>query len=181
MAFGLGVAAVGGVFLAGAHELGQQILGGTFALGGLIFAGGGARVLIAHSAFKRADLVGDSGVKLGGTATVSLELVSARPLTFGPKSKLVLECIEEAVYSAGSSSRTYRDTLHTETLPLELPPTLDGVFSKEVTLKIPEHVAPTWSGSHNRFYTKVTAHLDLEKWPDLQLEARVHVLAEVAS
>mgnify|MGYP007037737308 CR=1 FL=1 len=182
-AIGLGLllASFGGcfAFASGRHDTGAMIFGGLLALVGFLVAGGGARVFVAHSAFHSVALECSTPTPLGGKAAVDLTLAPKKPLTLGPGSKLVLECVEEAVYSAGTDRRTYSEVLHTETLPLQLPSTLSDLHTAKLEVPIPVDVPPTWSGSSNRFYTRVVAHIDIVSWPDLALEARIEVLPEV--
>ncbi len=149
-------------------------------VGGLFVALGGAG-LLAQRAFVVAELTSMGPVALGGSAEVVLSLTPRKPLVINAASKLVVTCTEEALYGAGTSQRTYQDTLYEHSQPLHLPVNLSAPWVQKFVVPIPAHVAPTWAGSSNSFFTTVTVHVDIEKWPDLKLETRVQVLPELAS
>lgn len=156
------------------------IFGLAFALVGLVVVANAVRHLLAYSAFELVHLAAMAPVPLGGTAELHLVLTPKRTLRLTGNSKLKVTCTEKAHYSAGTSSRTYTNTLYTREQPLNLPAMLSQSFEQRLTVPIPADIPPTWSGRSNWFYTTVEVRVDVDNWPDLILEAPVEVLAEVA-
>ncbi len=173
--FAAGLAAV---FYAGGFGV---CFGAVFAAVGGFMAFMGVKQLVAQSAFEDARLDAGPPVPLGGTARLVLYVKPKRPLTMNPKGCTVrVRTTERARYSAGTSSRTYEDVLHDETLPLELPRVVDAPLEHRVSVLVPRTIPPTWSGQNNWFTTRVSVHLDIDSWPDLELDAELDVLPEVA-
>ncbi|MEW5739399.1 MAG: hypothetical protein AB1938_10760 [Myxococcota bacterium] len=159
---------------------GPLVVGVVFLVLGLVFAGNGARHLLARSAFEQLEFTALRPVALGGTAELILSLIPKRPLTLTPGgSKVTLTCTEKAVYSAGTSSRTYTDVLLTQDQPLELPALLSQPFEQRLTVAVPPHLPPTWVGKHNSFVTEVAVRVDIDGWPDLVLQTELEVLPEL--
>lgn len=156
--------------------------------GGLMFLGFGGAVafwglknLLAHSAFAQVHLECLRPVQLGGHAELLLVLSPKRSLTLNPGGcKATVKTIEKAHYSAGTRSRTYTETLYTQDVELRLPQMLSQHFEQRFVVPIPRNIPPSWSGKSNWFTTTVDVHLDIDKWPDLNLQAVVNVLPEVA-
>lgn len=186
------VATIFGLVFAGASLIwfGVAIAGGVpFAFcGGFMFlAFGGAAAfwgiknLLAFSAFQQVHLECLRPVPLGGMAELQLVLSPKRALALNPAGcRATVKTIEKAHYSAGTRSRTYTETLYTQEVELRLPQALNQHFEQRFVVPIPRTIPPSWSGKYNWFITSVSVHVDIDKWPDLDLEAAVTVLPEVA-
>ncbi|GMU59945.1 MAG: hypothetical protein AMXMBFR34_17080 [Myxococcaceae bacterium] len=160
-------------------EAGSACIGIPFAVVGLGIAGKAVRHLLAQSAFEQLHFEALEPVPLGGTAELRLALTPRKPLSLSGPSKVLVKCTEKAVYSAGTSNRTYEEDVYAAEDLLDLPTTLEGPFERKLTVDIPSHLPPTWRGKSNSFVTTVVVRVSVARWPDLVLEAEVVVLPEV--
>lgn len=183
---------VGGLFILGALcflSLAWTAGNWGMVLGALLLGGFAALILygpvsqtVAGSAFRAVHFEVLSPAKLGGTVEVMVVLDPARPLTLRPaECTLTLNTTERAHYSAGTQSRTYRESLWAERLALTLPAQLTQRLEQRIAVQIPRDIPPSWSGRSNWLTTTLSLRVDIDGWPDLQREATVQVLPEVAS
>lgn len=149
------------------------------AIGGvLLFLG--VKHLMAASVFEVAELVVKAPVAMGGTAELTLELVPKKPLSLvAADCVMTWKTVEEAEYSAGTRSRTYRNTVKELKVPLELPTELHHPLQQHLTITVPLEVPPSWKGRWNSLTSRVAVTVGIAKWPDLTLEREVTVLPEV--
>lgn len=146
--------------------------------GGWVFLRG-LRIHLGRAAFRVAKLTLDEqGVPMGGTARirVRLEPKDALKITTG---SVTLCSQEEAVYSAGTNSRTYRQEIHRQALSLRMPTPLTSTFAQELSVTLPPEVPATFYGRYNSLYTVVKLELGIDGWPDLLLEEELMVRPEV--
>lgn len=146
-------------------------------VGGLA-AAQGIRGLMALAAFEVAELQASDSTPLGGVAVVVLQLSPKRPLTING-AKLTVYCEEWARYDAGTRSRTYVERLWNDVLIVEMPKVLQGPYQVELKVKIPTSIPPTFSGSNNKLRTVAHFELDIDNWPDLELDRELIIRPEV--
>lgn len=139
----------------------------------------GVRGMIARAAFEVAELTPTTdAVALGGTARVDLELSPKREIKV-KGGKLTFTTEEEAIYSAGTDRRTYREVVFTWSTPLNLPDTISGSFRRELRIPIPKEIPPTFKGSYNRLTSACEVKVDFEGLPSLELGEEIVVAPEV--
>jgi hypothetical protein len=184
IAFGTPFVVLGGICLAGAifgDGGALNVVGGSLLLLlGVGAAGAGVGQLMARGAFSQLTLepLGRS-FPLGGVARVRLVLEPKKPMDVNGAS-IVFKTIEKAVYSAGTDSRTYTDTLHEWTEAIALPSRLVGRIDHVIEIPIPRRLPPTFAGRHNSFISSCEVHVDLANWPDLDLNRELVIAAEYA-
>lgn len=156
-----------------------------FLIGFLLFAGiggsiaaVGVKTVLARSAFRELALQLPASAPVGGTVQALLVLEPKGSLVVnGGSLKVISE--EEAVYRAGTQSRTYRETVHESVTPLSLPRDFAGRQEVPLTLRLPPNAPPTFKGRNNTLRTRIEVHVDIDRWPDLTLDEELLVLPEV--
>jgi hypothetical protein len=183
----VGASVMGTLMLGGAAWLGAHLHGEVFGyvVTGLIGSSGGyvlfqgVKGLMAFAAFSQSTLACAGEVLLGGVAEVRLELVPKKSLKLNG-AKLTVTCEEWAEYSAGTDTRTYTETIWQTVQDVEMPKVLEGPYRVALKTALPRTIAPTYTGKHNKLRTIAKLDLDIDNWPDLQLQTEVTVLAELA-
>lgn len=146
---------------------------------GTVMTAKGAHGLLARSIFHEATLAVAGPVRLGGRATMTLQLAPARPVLI--KRAVIKATMEEvAVYRAGTRSRTYRETVFAHDDVLSLPSPLPSRVMENFEVPIPRNVPATVRGRNNFILTNCDVTLEVEGWPDLKLSTEIEVLPEVA-